>query len=543
MKTVIYARYSTDRQDSRSIDDQVRRCREFAAARGWTVGAVYRDAAQSGAHMDRADMRRMLQAAQRREFDAVVVDDLSRLSRDLGNTWRIVFEELAAVCVRVIDATTGMSSDGAGARLTFGAMALVNDTFLQLVRTETHRGMEGRALAGFSTGGRTYGYTSVPEEAPPDPEHPRRLLSIDAVEAEVVRGIYSDFVAGVGYKRISNALNVRGVVAPHDGGRGHKVTRGWGPGTIRAILMNERYTGRVVWNRTKWVRVPGKRSRRQIERPESEWRVQEAPELQIVSDGLWRAAQSKIRRGRKRGRPVGSGKSTFLLAGLLKCGSCDGLMGVVGQKIRRGERYRSIGCIAHASRGASICANGRTVSERKIVSSVLDSIFEELRSPEVVSRIVDRAARRLAAHNRELAAAVDGSEIGEAERRVANATEAIVKMGYSEALHEALRREESRLAQLRVRVEGARTVTRLPLSERQVEKILGSMTEALRASPERSREVLSRHLTPLTMSPTAYGYNYGGGFRLSVSDKDGSGGPQTDLSETFLILEIRGVAA
>jgi len=33
----IYARYSTDRQDAWSIDDQVRRCREYAARHGMTV--------------------------------------------------------------------------------------------------------------------------------------------------------------------------------------------------------------------------------------------------------------------------------------------------------------------------------------------------------------------------------------------------------------------------------------------------------------------------------------------------------------------------
>src|SRR5262249_17297761 len=127
----IYARYSTDRQDARSIEDQIRRCRDFAAARGFEVVAEYADAAQSGAHLQRAEMQKLLSQAGSRQspFSAVLVDDLSRLSRDLGNTWRIVFEDLAAADVRVIDVTTGMASDGAGARLSFGAMALVNDTF------------------------------------------------------------------------------------------------------------------------------------------------------------------------------------------------------------------------------------------------------------------------------------------------------------------------------------------------------------------------------------------------------------------------------
>ena len=37
----IYARYSTDRQDARSIEDQERRCRELATARGFRAVAPW----------------------------------------------------------------------------------------------------------------------------------------------------------------------------------------------------------------------------------------------------------------------------------------------------------------------------------------------------------------------------------------------------------------------------------------------------------------------------------------------------------------------
>jgi hypothetical protein len=87
-------------------------------------------------------------------------------SRDLGNTWRVIFEDFASVRVTVIDCNTGMVSDGAGARLAFGAMALVNDTFLQLVKAETHRGLQGRAIVGFHTGGRCYGTRRNRRRAP-----------------------------------------------------------------------------------------------------------------------------------------------------------------------------------------------------------------------------------------------------------------------------------------------------------------------------------------------------------------------------------------
>ena len=53
MNVALYARYSTEKQDARSIDDQLRRCRAFASGRGWTIatddnaaltalGAMYR---------------------------------------------------------------------------------------------------------------------------------------------------------------------------------------------------------------------------------------------------------------------------------------------------------------------------------------------------------------------------------------------------------------------------------------------------------------------------------------------------------------------
>src|SRR5262249_24557430 len=153
--------YSTDKQDERSIDDQLRRCRDYAAKHGHVVYGEYSDAAQSGATLLRAQMQKLLEDARRRggaPFQAVIIDDLSRLSRDLGNTWSLIFDHLHSVNVIVIDRSNGQASNGEGARLMFGALALVNDQFLESVRKPTHRGLEGRALGGFWTGGKVYGY-------------------------------------------------------------------------------------------------------------------------------------------------------------------------------------------------------------------------------------------------------------------------------------------------------------------------------------------------------------------------------------------------
>ena len=51
MNCAIYARYSSEKQSASSIEDQVRKCREYAAKNGWAVldHNAYSDAAISGA--------------------------------------------------------------------------------------------------------------------------------------------------------------------------------------------------------------------------------------------------------------------------------------------------------------------------------------------------------------------------------------------------------------------------------------------------------------------------------------------------------------
>jgi DNA invertase Pin-like site-specific DNA recombinase len=228
-EVVLYARYSTLMQDSRSIDDQERRCRAYASAHGMTVVEVYADAAESGSHIERAGLQRLLAHARAGAvWRTVLVDDLSRLSRDLGNTWNVVFGDLANRDVAVVDVTSGMASTDPNARITFAALGMVNDQYLQSVRKQTHRGLEGRALAGFWAGGRCFGYATVEEENPPDAEHPRKRPVIDEVQASTVRRVFRLFADGQALKKIAAMLNEEGLAAPNDAGRGNKIGRGWG---------------------------------------------------------------------------------------------------------------------------------------------------------------------------------------------------------------------------------------------------------------------------------------------------------------------------
>ena len=534
----IYARYSTDRQDARSIEDQERRCRQLATARGYRVVEVFSDAAQSGSHLDREGMKRLLAATRGRTapFRAVLVDDLSRLSRDLGNTWRVVFEDLASVGVRVIDVTTGMSSDGAGARLTFGAQALVNDAFLQLVKTETHRGLEGRALGGFWTGGRVYGYALRKEENPPDLEHPRTVVLIQEAEADVVRRIFEQYASGEGFASIANRLNAEGIRAPYAGIRSKRTGRGWGQSTVRAMLQNERYVGRWTWNKRKFIRPPNSKHRRAIDRPASEWRTSTRPDLAIISPDLW--AQVQARFGTRRGRPAGQGPSPYLLSGLLRCATCGSSMSVVSARVKNGVRYANFGCSAHHAKGGRSCPNALNVSERKVTKAILGALQDLLTMPDLAARFVDRFNARLAEARKaapEARAALD-REIATAAQAVANLTDAVERAGWSEALVQRLQAQEAHLADLRVRqaqeLANPETTSAAP-HPRTVTAYLRDLSKTLAQAPQEARTLLKKHLGEVRMTPNAEGpdrhYLATGAFDLSVLVNDQLRGQDLNL--------------
>lgn len=553
-KVAVYARYSTDRQDARSIDDQVRRCREFAKVRGYAAVASYADSAISGSHTQRPELQALLEAANGRRFTAVLVDDLSRLSRDLGNTWRIVFEDLASLGVRVIDCTTGMASDGAGARLTFGAMALVNDTFLQLVKAETHRGLEGRAIGGFWTGGRVFGYSTVTEPNPPDPEHPRKVPVIDETEAAVVRRIFDMSAEGVGFASIADQLNRGGIKAPYDRGEyTKKGGRGWAAGTVRNMLVNERYVGRFVWNKRKFVRSSGKKNRKAIARPASEWRVRDVPELAIVTTDQWARVQKRIQK--RRARPFGASakaNTPHLLSGITKCGVCGVGIGVIGQRTKNGVRYVTFGCRAHYSRGGAICANGMTISEKKLNDLIFDDLRARLLSPGAIKEFVEAFNVEMAALAKTPQTSAVDQEIGAAEKKVANLTDALGKVGFSEALGNALRAEEERLRLLKARRKetssSAARVRMLPTAKA-VEKYLTNLFASLKADPAKARALLAEHfadsppvLTPKNDGPGHRSYVVTGAFNLwtpEVLGKSLCGGAQAPFPETWIPLEAQ----
>ena len=70
---VIYARYSSERQNEQSIEGQLRICRQYAEQNGLTILDTYIDRAMTGTNDNRPDFQRMLKDSGRKEWNFVLV--------------------------------------------------------------------------------------------------------------------------------------------------------------------------------------------------------------------------------------------------------------------------------------------------------------------------------------------------------------------------------------------------------------------------------------------------------------------------------------
>lgn len=95
------------------------------------------------------------------------------------------------------------------------------------------------------------------------------------------------------------------------------------------ILRNELYIGRVVWNRSEWIKRPGTGTRTYRLRPKDEWIVEEHPELRIISDALWNRVQARLSTKSQSGRAKYAPRGTYLLTGILKCLHCGGSLTMI----------------------------------------------------------------------------------------------------------------------------------------------------------------------------------------------------------------------
>ena len=135
-RCAIYARYSSDLQSPTSIDDQLQLCRAYADRQGWVVVATHHDAALSGFGVEQRPGYQQLVAAAGATppgFDTILVEDLSRLTRDTGELLRL-YHRLRLKGIDIVGVSDGIASGQQGGKVHLTVKGLVNELYLDDLR-------------------------------------------------------------------------------------------------------------------------------------------------------------------------------------------------------------------------------------------------------------------------------------------------------------------------------------------------------------------------------------------------------------------------
>lgn len=374
MKAAIYTRYSTDKQSSTA--DQMRVCEQLAEREGLQVVARFSDEGISGGTATRPGYQALLAGARAGAYTMIVAEDASRLWRNMAEqSPRLA--ELRDLGVQVVtcnfDTRHEEAADWLGAILgTAGAV------YRKEIGRRVRRTAEGKARAGEPTGGRAYGYTSKREVIPE--------------QAAIVREIFARFAGGDSMMAIAHDLNRRGIPSP-GAAWGRKARRrdgAWLISALHAMLKNEVYTGKLVWNKRTWVRSSTDSSKRKaVLNSPDRWIVHERPDLRLVDEVTWNRAQRRLTERRDLYKTGSGGKAQYLLSGLLRCGVCGAAYVI---SAHRPVRYA---CSTYRYGGPAACPNDKNVRRDIAEEAILPPVIDRLLSDEVVEHCV-KAMRKWA---------------------------------------------------------------------------------------------------------------------------------------------------
>ena len=242
LRAAIYARVGSDEQvDGYSLDAQRRACSDFIEGHGWTVAREYVEEGRSARTDDtrkRLQFMQMMDDAQSRCFDVIVVHKLDRFSRNLRVTLEH-FERLGRAGVSFTSITEDMDFSSPWGRLALTLLGGLAQFHSDKLGQEVKKGMGERKAQGLYCGPLPFGAMKGEDGVPmPDPDTYAGLQ----VAFELAADGNSD-------GEIAAALNSKGYRTAG--------TRGGGPfakHTVRGMLTNRFYLGCLPDDNRGWVR-------------------------------------------------------------------------------------------------------------------------------------------------------------------------------------------------------------------------------------------------------------------------------------------------
>ena len=353
-----YIRVSTDKQEELSPASQLKEIRKWAKDNGYILTDDYifmENEGISGRKSDkRLEFQRMIATAKvkPKPFDSIIVWKFSRFARNQEESafYKGLLRKKLGIDVISISEPV---LEGMFGRLIEMIIEWFDEYYSVNLSGEVMRGMTEKAMRGGYQSVTAYGYrmnknTGIPEIIPE--------------EAEIVRIIF-DMSCDISnsYYDICRHLNQMGA----------KTRRGnsWELRSVKYVLSNPFYTGKVRWNR--------QHHESHTIKDKSQWIIADGRHEPIISQEKWDMAQDimskRALRGESKMRPM---STKHWLSGLIKCDACGSslFLGATGK-----NGMKSLQC-GNYQKGK--CSISHSITEQKIAAGLIDALTEILKSSE-----------------------------------------------------------------------------------------------------------------------------------------------------------------
>lgn len=378
IKVYMYTRVSTVMQvDGFSLEAQKERIRKYADAFNYEIVGEYSDAGKSGKSIEgRPEMKAMLEdiSSNKDGVSYVLVFKLSRFGRNAADVLNML-QLIQDYNVNLICVEDGIDSSKDSGKLVITVLSAVSEIERENILVQTMEGRKQKAREGRWNGGfAPYGYKLTGGK-----------LEVEEPEAEVIRLIFDKYAnTEMGANGIAKYLQQQGI---------KKIERQNGKSpffsavTIRRILENPVYHGKIAFGRRKSEKVSGTRNTYRIVK-QDDYMVYDGIHKAIIDEDTWKKVQEKRKVQAKRYERVNRGKDEkiHLLSGLLRCPICGASMyGNKSVKKKNGKHYKDYfyyGCKHLKLTKGDKCTYNKQLQEEKLNSAVAEVIGKLVSNPK-----------------------------------------------------------------------------------------------------------------------------------------------------------------
>ena len=297
--------------------------------RGWIYCGVYADEAMTGTKDDRASFQRMLDDCRAGQIDLILTKSISRFARNTVSILRIV-RELKYMGVDVFFEEQNIHTMSADGELMLTILASYAQEESLSISENCKWYWRQRMKDGHMVGlRRMFGYDIV-----------GGVITVNPVEASIVRNIFAQYISGGSTVGISRALEASGVPTVA-GGK-------WNDSRVRDILKNEKYIGNALLQK-KYVADHLTKRLVRNHGELAQYYVQGTHDA-IIDPDIYKLAQRRIAQITEKCNIKKPTTARYPYSGMIVCGNC-------GKHFRRKTTHGRVSwiCTTFQFKGKSAC--------------------------------------------------------------------------------------------------------------------------------------------------------------------------------------------